>query len=83
MIKEKITFSQLNNYDDSEALKTFFLEVLNEEITLFEARKVILENIEEEKKWDMFPNYETSEERKERIKETRASIQRVDNQITK
>ena len=42
MTKEKITFSQLNNYDDSEALKTFFLEVLNGEINLFQAKKEIL-----------------------------------------
>ena len=43
MKKEKVTFSQLNSYDDSEALKTFFLEVLNGEINLFQARKEILE----------------------------------------
>ena len=42
MKKEKITFSQLNSYDDSEALKTFFLEVLNGEINLFQARKEVL-----------------------------------------
>ena len=56
----------------------------NETFTeLLEIERVVKENREEEKKWAMFPNYETPEEKKQRRAEENANIQRVDAQTKK
>ena len=56
----------------------------NETFTeLLEIEKQVKANKEEEKKWAMFPNYETPEEKKQRRAEENANIQRVDAQTKK
>ena len=56
----------------------------NETFTeLLEIEKQVKENKEEYLRWAMFPNYETPEEKKQRLARDKANIQRVDNQITK
>ena len=56
----------------------------NETFTeLLEIEKQVKANREEEKKWAMFPNYETPEEKKQRRAEENANIQRVDAQTKK
>ena len=56
----------------------------NETFTeLLEIEKQVKANREEEKKWAMFPNYETLEEKKQRRAEENANIQRVDAQTKK
>jgi len=56
----------------------------NETFTeLLEIERVVKANREEEKKWAMFPNYETPEEKKQRRAEENANIQRVDAQTKK
>ena len=56
----------------------------NETFTeLLEIERVVKANREEEKKWAMFPNYETPEEKKQRRAEENANIQRVDAQVKK
>ena len=56
----------------------------NETFTeLLEIEKQVKANREEEKKWAMFPNYETPEEKKQRRAEENANIQRVDAQVKK
>ena len=50
---------------------------------LLEKEKQVKANREEEKKWAMFPNYETPEEKKQRRAEEKANIQRVDAQTKK
>ena len=50
---------------------------------LLEIEKQVKANREEEKKWAMFPNYETPEEKKQRRAEENANIQRVDAQTKK
>ena len=56
----------------------------NETFTeLLEIEKQVKANREEEKKWAMFPNYETPEEKKQRRAEEKANIQRVDAQTKK
>ena len=56
----------------------------NETFTeLLEIEKQVKENREEEKKWAMFPNYETPEEKKQRRAEENTNIQRVDAQTKK
>ena len=48
---------------------------------LLEIEKKVKANREEEKKWAMFPNYETPEEKKQRRAEEKANLQRVDAQV--
>ena len=50
---------------------------------LLKIEQQIKANREEEKKWAMFPNYETPEEKKQRRAEEKANIQRVDAQVKK
>ena len=50
---------------------------------LLKIEQQVKANREEEKKWAMFPNYETAEEKKQRRAEEKANIQRVDAQTKK
>ena len=80
IVKSTIDVEAFCNHQNTTR-EYFTAETITKTVTAIQKEIDRLENIEEEKKWDMFPNYETSEERKERIKEARASIQRVDSQI--
>ena len=48
---------------------------------LLKIEQQVKANREEEKKWAMFPKYETAEEKKQRRAEENANIQRVDAQV--